>query len=86
MSLRSARPLLLLLAFALAVAAGGGAGWVEAVVDLHVTGKWTYPDTDRVDGFSVVLFGPHGPHYRHPPASLVNEVRAMPGISSVRFR
>jgi hypothetical protein len=32
-----------------------------------------------------VLFGPHGPHYRHPPASLVDEVRAMPGVSSVQI-
>jgi hypothetical protein len=55
------------------------------VVNLHVTGRWTYPDTDRADGYSVVLFGPHGPHYRHPPASLVDEVRAMPGISSVQI-
>jgi hypothetical protein len=33
----------------------------------------------------VVLFGPHGPHYRHPPAALVEEVRAMPGVSSVQI-
>jgi hypothetical protein len=33
----------------------------------------------------VVLFGPHGPHYRHPPATLVADVRAMPGVSSVQI-
>ena len=32
-----------------------------------IPGTWNYPDTARVDGFSVVLFLPHGPHYRHPP-------------------
>jgi len=62
-----------------------GPGWVEAVVHLHVTGEWVYADSDRVDGYSVVLFGPHGPRYRHPPAALVEEVRAMPGVSSVQI-
>ena len=62
-----------------------GPGWVEAVVRLHVTGDWVYPDSDRTDGYSVVLFGPHGPRYRHPPAALVDEVRAMPGVSSVQI-
>ena len=62
-----------------------GPGWVEAVVRLHVTGDWVYPDTDRTDGYSVVLFGPHGPRYRHPPAALVDEVRAIPGVSSVQI-
>jgi len=62
-----------------------GPGWVEAVVRLHVTGDWVYPDADRVDGYSVVLFGPHGPRYRHPPDALVDEVRSMPGVSSVQI-
>ena len=62
-----------------------GPGWVEAVVRLHVTGDWVYPDRDRTDGYSVVLFGPHGPRYRHPPVALVDEVRAMPGVSSVQI-
>jgi hypothetical protein len=62
-----------------------GAGWVEAVIQLHVTGEWDYADTDRRDGYSVVLFGPHGPHYRHPPPSLVDAVRGMPGVSSVQI-
>ena len=52
---------------------------------LHVTGEWVYPDSDRVDGYSVVLFGPHGPRYRHPPASLVEEVRNMLDVSSVQI-
>jgi hypothetical protein len=32
-----------------------------------------------------VLFGPHGPRYRHPPAGLVAQVRSMPEISSVQI-
>ncbi len=61
-----------------------GHGWVEAMVRLYATGRWDYADTDRRDGYSVVLFGPHGPRYRHPPAALLAEIRAMPGVSSVQ--
>jgi hypothetical protein len=32
-----------------------------------------------------VLFAPHGPRYRHPPHSLVDEARAMPQVSSVQI-
>ena len=46
-----------------------GKGWVEALVRLYEHERWDYPDTDRRDGYSVVLFGPHGPRYRHPPQS-----------------
>lgn len=62
-----------------------GTGWVEALIGLYTTGAWTYPDAMRTDGFSVVLFGPHGPRYRHPPADVVSEVRNMPGVSSVQI-
>ncbi len=62
-----------------------GAGWVEALVRLYASGEWVFADADRTDGFSVVLFGPHGPHYRHPPAALLREVRHMPGVSSVQI-
>lgn len=62
-----------------------GEGWVEALVRLYAEGRWDYPDTDRRDGYSVVLFGPHGRHYRHPDAALVDEVRAMPGVTSVQI-
>ena len=40
---------------------------------------------NRRDGYSVVLFGPHGPRYRHPPRALVDAVRAMPDVSSVQI-
>ena len=62
-----------------------GKGWVEALVRLYEHYRWDYPDTDRREGYSVVLFGPHGPRYRHPPKSLVEEVRAMPSVSSVQI-
>jgi hypothetical protein len=62
-----------------------GAGWVDALVGLYAQRRWEFADRDRRDGFSVVLFGPHGPRHRYPPPSLVDEVRQMPGISSVQI-
>src|SRR5439155_10158434 len=61
-----------------------GDGWVEALIRLYQHGRWDYSDTDRRDGYSVVLFGPHGPRYRHPPQALVDELRAMPQVPSVQ--
>ena len=62
-----------------------GPAWVEAVVTLYVTGKWAYPDMRRAGGYSVVLFLPHGPWYRHPARTVIETVRAMPGVSSVQI-
>jgi hypothetical protein len=62
-----------------------GAGWVAAVIRLYRAGIWDFADLDRTDGYSVVLFGPHGPRYRHPPAALIDAVRAIPGVSSVQI-
>jgi hypothetical protein len=61
-----------------------GAGWVEALVRLYQHRRWEFADRDRRDGYSVVLFGPHGPRYRHPPRALVDEILAMPAVSSVQ--
>ena len=44
-----------------------GDGWIEAVVRLYENGTWDFADTDRRCGYSVVLFGPNGRRYRHPP-------------------
>ena len=44
-----------------------GAGWTEAFVGLYRDRVWRYADTDRRDGFSIVLCGPWGRRYRHPP-------------------
>jgi len=62
-----------------------GEGWVDAVVRLYQERKWDFPDRDRRDGFSVVLFGPHGERYRHPPPALLAQVRQLPGVSSVQI-
>jgi hypothetical protein len=66
-----------------------GPGWVDALVELYETGEWNFPDDDRTEGYSAVLFGPHvgldGGRYRHPPGAAVTGVRDMPGISSVQI-
>ena len=62
-----------------------GRGWVDALVELYSHGKWTFADRDRRDGFSVVLFGPPQQRPRHPPRERIDEVRAMPGVSSVQI-
>ena len=62
-----------------------GTGWVDALVRLYAERRWGYDDNDRRDGYSIVLFAPHGPRYGHPPAELVTQVRRMPGVSSVQI-
>ena len=62
-----------------------GAGWVDAVIALYARGAWKFPDRDRRDGFSVVLFGPKGRRYRHPPRALLDGIARMPGVSSVQI-
>jgi len=62
-----------------------GPGWVEALVELYERGEWNFADDDRTEGYSVVLFGPHRRRYRHPPPAVVEEVKRMPGVTSVQI-
>jgi hypothetical protein len=62
-----------------------GPGWIEAFVALYRDRIWRFADRDRRDGFSLVLCGPNGRRYRHPPPELVREVAGMPGVSSVQI-
>ena len=62
-----------------------GAGWVDAVVRLYQDRRWEYPQNRRLDGYSVVLFGPHGRPYRHPSPERLRAYRAAPGIGSVQI-
>jgi hypothetical protein len=62
-----------------------GPGWIEAVVDLYASGNWHFCDDSRETGYSVTLFGAHGPHYRKPDAEAVNEFLSWPGISSIQM-
>ncbi|HUI16011.1 MAG TPA: hypothetical protein VL048_21335 [Xanthobacteraceae bacterium] len=62
-----------------------GPGWVDAVVGLYERHEWDFPDDDRSEGYSVVLFGPNGRRYLHPPSALVDDVEAIPGVTSVQI-
>jgi len=60
-----------------------GAGWLDALVRLYEKGAWDFPDDNRRD--SVVLFGPTGVRYRHPPAALIEEIKQSPDVTSVQI-
>ena len=62
-----------------------GPGWVDALVRLYHRGVWCYDDSGRHDGYSVVLFGPKGPRYRHPPRDVTEAILRRSGISSVQI-
>ncbi|HXW42323.1 MAG TPA: hypothetical protein VEK75_14030 [Xanthobacteraceae bacterium] len=62
-----------------------GPGWVDALVALYESGDWQFADDDRSEGYSVVLFGPNGRRYRHPPPALLGEVNSIAGVSSVQI-
>jgi hypothetical protein len=62
-----------------------GPGWVEALVGLYENRDWDFYDDDRSEGYSVVLFGPNGRRYRHPPQALVDEIKRTPGVTSVQI-
>ena len=62
-----------------------GAGWVEAAIRLYAARVWQFDDSRRRTGYSVVLFMPHGYRYRHPPAELQRQIRALPNVSSLQI-
>jgi hypothetical protein len=62
-----------------------GPGWIDAVVDLYATGRWRYDDSQRRTGYSIVLFGAHGPHYKKPAQDAVNALLAWPDVSSIQL-
>jgi hypothetical protein len=62
-----------------------GVGWVEAVARLYESGAWQFADAARRGGYSAVLFGPNGVRYRHPPPALIDEIKRIPGVSSVQI-
>jgi hypothetical protein len=62
-----------------------GKGWLDALVELYAHGRWHFAADETRDGYSVVLFGPHGVEFLHPPEERVEELRREPGITSVQI-
>ena len=62
-----------------------GSTWLKAVVRLYQHHIWDFSDIERADGYSVVLFGPHGLPYRHPTPKMLASYRATLGVSSVQI-
>ena len=60
-----------------------GAGWLSAVVGLYARKEWRFAAEPR-EGFSVVLFAPHGQHWSIDRAA-VEKFLACPGISSIQI-
>jgi hypothetical protein len=62
-----------------------GTRWADSVVNLYGRGSWSFDDRNRQEGYSVVLFGPHGVRYRHPGIQQLVEYRAVRDIKSVQI-
>ncbi len=62
-----------------------GSRWLDAMVRLYEHHTWGFADTERADGYSVVLFGPYGLPYVHPAPRLLSAYRTTPGVSSVQI-
>lgn len=61
-----------------------GRGWLDALVRLYTEDQWSYEDTDRREGYSVVLYEAHGARYHHPPAELLADVASHEQVSSIQ--
>jgi hypothetical protein len=61
-----------------------GAGWLGAAVMLYSRGEWRFADERRRTGYSVVLFGAHGVHWRADRAAIAALLR-IPEVSSIQI-
>ena len=62
-----------------------GHRWLDSVVRLYELRQWQFTDRPRLDGYSVVLFGPHEREYLYPPAQKILEYRVTDAIRSVQI-
>ncbi len=61
-----------------------GRSWVEAVVELYSSGRWSFSETER-EGFSIPLFADERFEYDVPSMKVQDAVRARSGISSLQI-
>jgi len=61
-----------------------GRGWLTAVVRLYSAGLWRFDDSQRREGYSVILFGAHETRWTIDSAA-VEELRRRPQISSIQI-
>jgi hypothetical protein len=62
-----------------------GRGWTEALVELYSSGRWSFNDAARRDGYSIPLFAMHGLAFKHPAAERQAEIRALPHVASLQI-
>jgi hypothetical protein len=62
-----------------------GEGWLDSVVGLYANGRWDYNAGQPRTGYSIVLFGAHGPRYVKPGRDVVAALLAQPEISSIQL-
>jgi len=61
-----------------------GDGWLESAVELYAHSRWSFADSARRTGYSVVLFGTHGVRWAIDPAG-VDGLRRVAGVSSIQI-
>lgn len=61
-----------------------GRKWLDALVRLHQRETWDLVDSERAEGYSVVLFGSPGSSYERPKPGSLAAYRATMGISSIK--
>jgi hypothetical protein len=62
-----------------------GRKWSDAVLRLYQRGSWDLIDAERAEGYSVVLYGPHGQAYAYPDADVMAAHERTVGISSIQL-
>jgi hypothetical protein len=62
-----------------------GHQWLDATVRLYQNERWEFVDSGRTEGYSVVLFGPHGRTYAYPCPERLAAYRGTPHVSSLQI-
>ena len=62
-----------------------GDGWTQSLIRLYAEHRWDFDDSNRRDGYSVVLFVAHGIQFQHPSEQAVAEILQMPSVTSVQI-